>query len=184
MRGRRAAASAIALTAVVGLVLTGCSQQSNTGSSGGAAQAGQGFPETPDPELVAGKPGGTFRLGITEPTAIDPYNVQESEGSLVAKQLFTGLVQVKPNGDVYEGVASKWAPNANCTQWTFDLKPNQRFSDGTALTSADFKRGWERTSAKASASEVAYHLNQVQGFDEMQAGTAQQLSGVNATNPN
>lgn len=184
MRGRRAAASAIALTAVVGLVLTGCSQQSNTGSSGGAAQAGQGFPETPDPELVAGKPGGTFRLGITEPTAIDPYNVQESEGSLVAKQLFTGLVQVKPNGDVYEGVASKWAPNANCTQWTFDLKPNQRFSDGTALTSADFKRGWERTSAKASASEVAYHLNQVQGFDEMQAGTAQQLRGVNATNPN
>jgi oligopeptide transport system substrate-binding protein len=184
MRGRRAAASAIALTAVVGLVLTGCSQQSNTGTSGDAAQAGAGFPETPVPEQVPGKPGGIFRLGITEPTAIDPYNVQESEGSLVAKQLFTGLVQVQPNGDEYPGVAQSWESNDNCTQWTFALKPNQTFSNGEALTSASFKRGWERTSAKASASEVSYHLDQVQGYDEMQAGTAQQLSGVNATDPN
>ncbi|MER7436398.1 ABC transporter substrate-binding protein [Pseudonocardia alni] len=184
MRGRRAAASAIALTAVVGLVLTGCSQQSNTGASGGAAQAGQGFPETPDPEQVPGKPGGVFRMGLTEPTAIDPYNVQESEGALVAKQLFTGLVQVRPNGDEYPGVADTWTSNDNCTQWTFNLKSGQKFSDGTPLTSADFKRGWERTTAKASASEVAYHLNQVQGYEQMQAGTATTLSGVNATNPN
>lgn len=184
MRGRRAAVSAIALVAVAGLVLSGCSQQSNTGSSGDGARAGAGFPETADPAPVPGRPGGTFRLGITEPTAIDPYNVQESEGALVAKQLFTGLVQVRPDGDVYDGVASRWTPNADCTRWTFDLKPNQKFSDGRPLTSADFKRGWERTTAKASASEVAYHLNQVQGFDQMQDGSATTLAGVDATDPN
>lgn len=175
MRGRRAAASAIALTAVVGLVLTGCSQQSNTGTSGDAVQAGAGFPETPDPEQVPGKPGGVFRLGITEPTAIDPYNVQESEGWLVAEQLFTGLLKTSAEGDEAPGVAESWESNDNCTQWTFNLKPDQAFSNGEALTSEAFKRGWERTSAKASASEVAYHLDQVQGYDEMQAGTAQQL---------
>lgn len=184
MRRTRAAASAIALTAVVGLVLTGCGQKSNTGTSGDAGQSGVGFPETADLPPVVAKPGGVFRLGITEPTAIDPYNAQESEGILVEKALFTNLVNVKPNGDVYDGVASKWEPNADCTAWTFTLKPGTTFSNGEPVDSASFKRGWERTSAQASASDVAYHLNEVTGFDEMQAGTAQALSGVDATDPN
>ncbi|GAA4851791.1 ABC transporter substrate-binding protein [Pseudonocardia benzenivorans] len=183
MRRSRAAASAIALTAVAAMVLTGCSQKSNQ-STGGSGQTAVGFPETQDLPPVAGKPGGTFRLGITEPTAIDPYNAQESEGILVNKALFTGLVNVKPNGDVYDGVASKWEPNADCTAWTFTLKPNQVFSNGEPVDSAAFKRGWERTSAKASASDVAYHLDEVQGFAQMQDGSASTLSGVDATDPN
>lgn len=184
MRGRRAAVSAIALSAVVGLVLTGCSQQSNTGTAGGDGAPSVGWPETPLPEQVPGKPGGVFRLGITEPTSIDPYNTQESEGFLVTRQLFTGLVQVQPDGTEYPGVAETWEPNENCTQWTFTLKPDQKFSDGEPLTSEAFKRAWERVSAQESASEVAYHLNQVQGFSEMQSGAANELTGLDATDPN
>jgi oligopeptide transport system substrate-binding protein len=37
--------------------------------------------------------------------------------------------------------------------------------------------------AKASASEVSYHLAGIKGFDEMQAGTAKTLSGVDASDP-
>lgn len=47
--------------------------------------------------------GGVFRLGLTEPTAIDPFNAQESEGSLVAHNLFTGLYNVEPNGKLTAG---------------------------------------------------------------------------------
>ena len=94
---------------------------------------------TPDPPDVSGKPGGTFRLGITEPTAIDPYNAQESEGLLVTKYLFTGLVQVKPDGTVYDGVASKWTPNADCSQWTFTLKSGTTFSNGEPVDAAAFE---------------------------------------------
>ena len=114
---------------------------------------------------MPGRPGGTFRLGIVEPTAIDPYNSQETEGILVTKALFTGLVSVRPNGDVYDGVASAWTPNADCSQWTFTLKPGTTFSNGEPVDSAAFKRGWERTAAQDSASAVAYHLNEVAGFD-------------------
>ena len=173
------------MTAAVGLVLAGCAQQSNQGTNGNtSAQPSIGYPETADLPTVPGKPGGVFRLGITEPTAIDPFNVQESEGQLVARALFTGLVDVKPNGDVIPGVATKWSPNADCTQWTFDLKTGTTFSNGEAVDAAAFKRGWDRTTAKASASEVSYHLDEVKGYDEMQAGTATSLSGVDATTPN
>jgi oligopeptide transport system substrate-binding protein len=186
MRRSRAVAAAVALAATVGL-LSGCTQRSNQGaapSAGGAAPVAVGYPETVDPPAIPGRPGGVFRLGITEPTSIDPYNAQESEGILVSKALFTGLVQVRPNGDVHEGVASSWTPNADCSRWTFALKPGTTFSNGEPVDAAAFKRGWERTAARDSGSAVSYHLNEVQGFDQLQDGSATELSGVDATDPN
>jgi oligopeptide transport system substrate-binding protein len=183
MRRSRAALSAVAVTAVASIVLAGCSQQSNQ-NSGQTAAAATGFPETADAPDVPGKPGGVFRLGIVEPTAIDPYNAQETEGILVNKQLFTGLVDVEPDGTVIPGVADTWTPNADCTQWTFALKPGTTFSNGEVVDSAAFKRGWERTAAKASASDIAYHLDEVQGYAQLQDGSATTLSGVDAADPN
>ncbi|TDV47081.1 peptide ABC transporter substrate-binding protein [Actinophytocola oryzae] len=177
--------AAAGLTAAA-LVLTACSQKSNEGTSddnNDSAAQSAGWPETPLPDIKEGKKGGTFRFGLTEPTAIDPYNAQESEGLLVTKYLFTGLIQVDPLGEVKPGVATKWEANDDCTEWTFDLKTGTKFHNGEEVTSASFKRGWERVAAKDSASEVAYHLAGIEGFDEMQAGTATSLSGVDATDP-
>jgi oligopeptide transport system substrate-binding protein len=167
------------------LVLTACSQQANEGtdSGGDSGQKSSGWAETPVPEIQPGKVGGTFKLAIGEPTAIDPYNAQESEGILVAQYLFTGLIQVDPDGEVEPGVADKWESNEECTEWTFDLKKGTKFHNGEEVTSASFKQAWERVAAKASASEVSYHLQGIEGFDEMQAGSANALSGVNASDP-
>jgi oligopeptide transport system substrate-binding protein len=178
---RRAAAGLAAAT----LVLTACSQQENTGSGneGEDAKPSAGWEETPVPEIKEGKVGGTFRFAISEPTAIDPYNAQESEGILVAQYLFTGLVSTTPEGEIEPAVADKWENNEDCTEWTFDLKTGTKFHNGEDVTSASFKLGWERVAAKASASEVSYHLQGIEGFEEMQAGTAKQLSGVDATDP-
>ena len=187
MRRSRTVLSAVACAATVAVALSGCAQRSNQtapSAPGSQTAAPAGFPVTPDLPEVPGRPGGTFRLGITEPTAIDPYNAQESEGLLVTKYLFTGLVQVRPDGTVYDGVASTWTPNADCSKWTFALKPGTTFSNGEPVDAAAFKRGWERTAAKASASDVAYHLDEVQGFDQLQDGSAPTLSGVDAGDPN
>ncbi|MDN5857248.1 MAG: ABC transporter substrate-binding protein [Pseudonocardia sp.] len=177
----------VALGAAAAMVLAGCAQQANQGApstGGGAGKPSVGFPETAPIPVVPGKPGGTFRLGITEPTAIDPFNVQESEGINVASAIFTGLVEVQPDGKVTPGVAADWTTNADCSQWTFNLKPNTHFSNGEVVDSAAFKRGWERIAAPNSGSEVSYHLNVIQGYAEFQGGTAPTMTGVTAPNPN
>jgi oligopeptide transport system substrate-binding protein len=177
--------AAAGLTAAA-LVLTACSQKENEGTgsdNGDSSQPSAGWPETPEPDIKEGKKGGDFKFAITEPTAIDPYNAQESEGLLVTKYLFTGLIQVEPDGAVEPGVADKWETNDDCSEWTFDLKTGTKFHNGEEVNAESFKRGWERVSAKDSASEVAYHLAGIEGFDEMQAGTATTLSGVDATDP-
>jgi oligopeptide transport system substrate-binding protein len=177
------------MAAAASVVLAGCAQRSNqttpgTGEGGSAAPVSAGFPETAPNPIVPGKPGGTFRLGITEPTAIDPFNVQESEGTSVANALFTGLVEVQPDGAVTPGVASDWNSNADCTVWTFNLKQGTTFHNGEVVDAASFKRGWERAAAPNSGSEVSYHLDEIQGYNELQGGSATEMSGVNATNPN
>jgi oligopeptide transport system substrate-binding protein len=177
--------AAAGLTAAA-LVLTACSQKENTGTSdndNSGAKQSAGWPQTPLPDIKEGKKGGTFKFAITEPTAIDPYNAQESEGLLVTKYLFTGLITVDSQGEVHPGVADKWSTNDDCTKWTFDLKTGTKFHNGEEVTSASFKRGWERVAAKDSASEVSYHLDGVKGYDEMQAGTATSMSGLDASDP-
>jgi oligopeptide transport system substrate-binding protein len=176
----------VACVAVVGLAVTGCSKKENTSAppAGGNNQPQEsGIPETPEIQVQQGKPGGVFRLGITEPTAIDSFNAQESEGSLVAHQLFTGLAKTDPKGKVEPAVAEKWESSDDCSQWTFTLKKGTKFHNGEEVTSASFKRGWERAAKKAAASKVAYHMAQIKGYDEISGGTADALSGVDATDP-
>lgn len=184
MRRSRAGRSAIALTALVGLVLTGCGQQSNTGGPTDAAPA-VGFPETePNPEVPGGQPGGVFRLGIVEPVAIDSFNVRESEGFSVAGNLYSGLVHVEADGDVVPGVATDWSANEDCSVWTFNLQEGTTFHNGEVVDAASFKRGWERASAPGSGSTVASRLDIVEGYSDFQAGSAPELTGVNVDNPN
>jgi oligopeptide transport system substrate-binding protein len=137
-----------------------------------------------DDESEGGKTGGTFRLGIVEPTAIDPYNVQESEGILVTQNLFAGLVATNADGTVESRLAEERTPNADCTEWTFKLKPGTKFSNGEAVNAEAFIRGWERVAKKSAASDVAYHLSGIAGFKEIQAGTTQKLSGLSAPDEN
>jgi len=180
---------AAAVVTVAGLALAGCAKKENTGGGGAPATGGNqaqpsaGWPETKEVQIVPGKPGGTFHLGVTEPTAIDPFNAQESEGINITQYLFTGLIRVKPDGTVEPGVAEKWTPNDDCSEWTFTLKKGTKFTNGEEVTSKSFKTGWEREAVKSAASEVAYHMEPIQGFKELQDGTATTFSGVDASDP-
>ncbi|HEU0086571.1 MAG TPA: ABC transporter substrate-binding protein [Pseudonocardiaceae bacterium] len=176
---RRSRAVWFTATVVTVLVLIGCAQP---GSQQG--QSVVGYAETADQAPVPGKPGGTFRLGRLEPTAIDPYNVQESEGIFVAHALFTGLVEVSGDGTVSPGVAEDWTVNADCSQWSFTLKRGTTFHNGEPVTAESFQRGWQRVAGKDSGSEVAYHLDEIQGYPELRDGSAATFSGVDATDPN
>ena len=139
------------------------------------------------------KQGGVFRLGISEPTAIDPYNSQESEGILVTKQLFVGLVS-NPNaeGEIQPGVAEKWSKNSDCTEWTFNLRSGTTFSNGDPVNAEAFIRGMTRAAKQSAASDVAYHMGGIAGYTELHGtgvagappATATTFSGLSAPDPN
>ncbi|WHM37620.1 ABC transporter substrate-binding protein [Streptomyces sp. BPTC-684] len=105
-----------------------------------------------------------FRMGITEPTAIDPYKAQEGEGILVCKALFTGLLALDEDGGLVPATASSWHSDATATTWTFTLRTDTVFSDGEPVTAHSFVRGWTRALDPAANTETAYHLAGVRSF--------------------
>ena len=110
MLRRHRGALVAAVSTAMALVTTGCG--TSVGSGGGPQ--GAGAPDT-TPDTRVGGQGGTFRLGIVEPVAIDPYNAQESEGILVTSQLFAGLTRVDLNNQTVPYVAESWTSDKACT---------------------------------------------------------------------
>jgi ABC-type oligopeptide transport system substrate-binding subunit len=140
-----------------------------------------------------GKAGGVFRMGFVEATAIDPYNSQESEGILVTKQLFTGLVRVNDKtAELTPGVAESWSKNDGCTEWTFNLRSGTTFSNGDPVNAEAFIRGMTRAAKQKAASDVAYHMGGIEGYEAIHGSsaenappaTAQTFSGLSAPDAN
>jgi peptide/nickel transport system substrate-binding protein/oligopeptide transport system substrate-binding protein len=125
--------------------------------------------------------GGTFNFYISEPAFIDPVNLQESEGTQVGQAVFDSLVAFDPiTSEVIPSAAERWESNEDATVWTFYLVKGAKFHNGREVTAADFKYAWDRICDPANESEISYHLAVVKGYDEMQDGTATELSGVKA----
>ncbi|MFE7229382.1 ABC transporter substrate-binding protein [Streptomyces sp. NPDC057596] len=167
MRGARSA-KWVAGAIVIALAATAC---------------GGGDDKSSDSGKGSGKDGGTFRMGITEPVAIDPYNAQESEGILVTTNLFTGLYSPTADGQVVPALATDKKVSDDGKTWTFNIKKDTKFTNGEAVDAESFIRGWNRVAQKSAASDVAYHMGGVEGFGDVQAGKATTMSGLSAPDP-
>lgn len=129
---------------------------------------------------VKASEGGTFKYYISDPVAIDHYNLQESEGTQVGHVLFDSLVEWDwDKGDVKAKAAESWEINDDNTVFTFHLK-DAKFHNGDPVTSESFKRGWQRLvdTTMTTPGEIGYHLAPVVGYDEMAAGEATELTGL------
>lgn len=164
-----ALALVVALVAALGVVV-GCGGDDETTTTSAAAPSGD-QPVT----------GGTFSFYINEPAFIDPVNLQESEGTQVGNCLFDSLVKFDyVTGELQAAAAESWEADPEAKVWTFKLRQGATFHDGSPVTAKDFKYAWERICNPANESEISYHLAAVQGYDEMQDGSATELSGVKA----
>jgi oligopeptide transport system substrate-binding protein len=149
---------------------------------GGCAPKQQSGTTTSDGKVVDG---GTINYYLGDITAIDPYNVQESEGTQVAQSLFDSLTVIDAKtGEVKPAAADSWSSDSSAKVWTFKLHPGAKFADGTPVKASDFVFAWNRIAESASKnatdpSQIAYHLGPVVGFDAAQAkGTP--MPGVKA----
>ena len=108
----------------------------------GCGQKGGGEAAT-DGETTAAT-GGTLRYYINNPVCIDPFNLQEDQGTQVGFQLFDSLTQYNFQESKLECLACEsYDVNDDATEFTFHLKA-AKFHDGTDVKAANWKYGWER----------------------------------------
>ncbi|MDQ2714089.1 MAG: peptide ABC transporter substrate-binding protein [Chloroflexota bacterium] len=98
--------------------------------------------------------------------------------------VFTGLVQLNDKLEVRPQLAASWSESANSLTWTFHLKSNLTFSDGTPLTSADVAYSIDRALQPALHSTTApIYLSLIKDADKLVAGEIKTIIGDSVLTP-
>lgn len=97
----------------------------------------------------------TITLGLTlEPPHLDPTaGAAAAIDEIVYANVFEGLTRIDQNGVVQPQLATEWSVSDDGLAYTFKLRPNARFHDGTAL----------------DASDVVFSLDRARGPDSVNA---------------
>ena len=90
-----------------------------------------------------------------EPASLDPAKAVGLPEIQVIRDLFEGLVNQDAKGNLVPGVATRWQSNDNRV-WTFTLRDNARWSDGTPVTAEDFVYSWRRLVDPKTTSPFAW----------------------------
>jgi peptide/nickel transport system substrate-binding protein len=166
-------------TGLMGAILAACGGANKVGTSsaaGGATSSSSG----------AAVKGGTLKLAMQTPaTAINPLIVSDAGGLCLLAQ--TGEFLTFDNNQkltLEPMLATKWTPSKSGAVWTFTLRPNVKFHDGSPMTADDVvytfqslsdpKKGSNALSTfagvlkpdgvvKVDASTVAFHLEAPNG---------------------
>ncbi len=97
----------------------------------------------------------SLTIGVTlEPPHLDPTaGAAAAIDEIVYANVFEGLTRIDQNGAVQPQLATEWSVSGDGTVYTFKLRPNARFHDGTAL----------------DASDVVFSLDRARGPDSVNA---------------
>jgi oligopeptide transport system substrate-binding protein len=94
------------------------------------------------------------RNNASEPDTLDPALAQGVPANNVSRDLFEGLTANDGAGKVVPGVAESWKQTDPNT-WVFTLRKDAKWSNGDALTTADFVYAMQRFVDPKTASEYA-----------------------------
>ena len=93
----------------------------------------------PLPQASATNVGSSLVVGIqsTKTQSLFPLDPEERDMLSVYGLIYESLIVIDDNYEPSAGIAQSWECSANCRTWTFHLRSNVTFSDGTALTAND-----------------------------------------------
>lgn len=121
-----------------------------------------------------------------EVQSLDPHKIEGVPESNVNRDLFEGLLVTDVDGHPAPGVAEKW-DNKDFKVWTFHLRKDAKWSDGTPVTAEDFVYSWQRLADPNTASPYASYLQygHIANIDDIITGKKQVTDlGVKAIDAN
>jgi oligopeptide transport system substrate-binding protein len=120
-----------------------------------------------------------------EPDDIDPQVTSGVSEINIQMALFEGLVGINPKtGQPEPGIASSWEVSTDQKTYTFHLRPEARWSDGTALIAQDILFSWRRLlnpRLAASNASLFFCIENAQAFNEGKIVDFKAV-GIKATN--
>src|SRR5579884_517985 len=152
--------------------------------------AGGGYVLTAAPASPRPAASGSQVLRIAGPAqgsvSMDPALARDVDTAFLVRQVFRGLTALNAQLEPVPELAQRIAVSADGLEYTFTLRANATFQDGTPITAADVVFSLERALDPATAGGDATqlggptYLSDIAGAADVVAGRTHQLAGVQA----
>ncbi|GGG03662.1 diguanylate phosphodiesterase [Paenibacillus albidus] len=151
---------------VFAVILSGC--------GGGKAQSdGAANPSasTANPSAAAGgtsnkMEGGTVRVAMsTEPDNLDPYLSAATDTNAMMDNVFDGLFEVGEAGTLTPAIAESYEVSEDGLKYTFHLRQEVKFHDGSDLTSADVHSSYAKLAGLDGKEPLSSKFSAVQSVE-------------------
>lgn len=113
-----------------------------------------------------------------EPQTLDPTRITGQIEGRLAKMLFEGLLRRDAKGALEPGAAESWNISPDGLHYTFYLRENLKWSDGTAITAEDFVRSWQRALQPETATRYVDLFFWIRNAEEYATGKLDDFSKV------
>ncbi|MCU5186485.1 ABC transporter substrate-binding protein [Bacillus cereus] len=126
----------------------------------------------------------TLVVGISKPGGVFlPYFQQNGWDGNVTSVIFASLVSTDKQGKPIPELAEKWDVSSNQLTYTFHLRKDLKFSDGSPLTADDVAFTLTLLHDKAYEGEVDISQYAVKGGKEYKEGKATSIEGIQVVDP-
>lgn len=133
---------------LIGLLLAACggAPADTEAPAADATEAPAEATEAPAEESA----GGTLTIGLpVEPETLDPGDAVYVQEQFILMNLFDSLLSISPDGELHPGLATAWEPNADYSEFTFTLREDVTFHDGTPFTAEAVKASFDHINSEA-----------------------------------
>ena len=139
-----------------------------TPSAGTTETYGTDGPEPYDGPLAEEQ---VMRLPTGEPVTMDPGVSYGDVELAILFNIYDGLTGIdQATGEVVPRVAESWEANEDSTVYTFHLRPDAQWSDGTPITAEDFVYSWRRVLDPNTLSEYVSAMYFLQNGEQIANG--------------
>lgn len=108
---------------------------------------------------------------VKEPESLDSSRANETAATQLSMETQETLIRYDADNNVIPAGAEKWEISEDGTVYTFHLREN-KWSDGTPVTAADYANGLLRALDPVVASPVAANYYTIKGAEEYNSGKA------------
>ncbi|MBR1851893.1 MAG: peptide ABC transporter substrate-binding protein [Lachnospiraceae bacterium] len=165
---------ALGLATSFALAACGSTGQSDAGSYSGSSSSGS---------AATNAGGGVDRIATvsekvlniridSEPSTLDPNNGLTDQYGVIYSLVYEPLCRLDENGEAKAALATDWTVSDDGLTYTFQIRDDNKWSNGAASTAADFEYAIKRIAKQESGTNWAQLVFDIKGVSAAYSGTA------------
>ena len=143
------------------------------------AESTRTAPEVVPTEPAMGSQGGRLVRLFSDPPTLDPHITTDYLAAAIVNEVFGGLVTIDPSIEIVPDLAKQWDISPDGRVFTFRLREDAKFHDGSPVTAEDFRWSLERAADPLTESPVTdLYLGDVVGVSDKLNGESESITGL------